>query len=65
MDVPRTEDSIDVAAAFAVLDTLAASWGRLACALRGRGGDHRVLEHAPATVTLWAGMSDRLTLNPL
>jgi hypothetical protein len=65
MDMPRTEDSIDVAAAFAVLDTLAARRGRLARALHGRGRDDCVLEHAPATVALRAGMSDRLTVNAL
>jgi hypothetical protein len=65
MNVPRPEDSIDVTAAFAVLDTLMASRWRLAGALRRHGGNYRVLEHAPAAIGKRTGMTDRLALNPL
>jgi hypothetical protein len=65
MDMPGSEDSVDVAATFAVLDTLAASWRRLAGALCRRSRDHSVLENAPTTVVLWACVTDRFPLKAL
>jgi hypothetical protein len=61
----RSEDSIDITATLTVLDALMASRGRLACALGRRGRDDRVLENAPATVVLWACMTDRFPLKAL
>jgi hypothetical protein len=65
MDMPRTEDSIDITTTFAALNTLSASRRRLAGALCRHDGDLGIREYAPATVALRAGMTNRLALNAL